>query len=52
VPSVVYESCWILIEKSVLVLCVNSLVFTPFICLSSMPYLGGRVLQVPPAIYS
>jgi hypothetical protein len=44
VTSVVYESCWILIEKSVLVPYVSSLDFTPLICLSSMPYLGARVL--------
>jgi hypothetical protein len=44
VTSVVYESCWILIEKSILVLCVSSLVFTPLIYLFSMPYLGARVL--------
>jgi hypothetical protein len=47
VTSVVYESCWILIEKYVLVLCVSSLGFTLLICLSSMPYLGARVPQAP-----
>jgi hypothetical protein len=44
VTSVIYESCWILIEKSVLILRASSLVFTPLICLSSVLYLGARYL--------
>jgi hypothetical protein len=51
--SVVYESYWTLIEKPVcLSLHVGNFVFTPMICLSSVPYLGARVLQALPAICS
>jgi hypothetical protein len=52
VTSAVYESCWILIEKYVFVLCVCSFIYTPLICLSSVPYLGARVLQSLPTICS
>jgi hypothetical protein len=49
VTSVVYELCWILIKKICSCTSCVQFGFPLLICLSSVPYLGARVLQPPPA---